>query len=450
MSSTLQAPATGATPASLEAAFARHLEECRQLPDWWLEMKRSAFERYRSLPMPSRKDQSWRFSRLRGLELDRFDFNSTTPAADHAGLIARSNLVSRTAGSMVFSDDRLIHNQPVAAELAAQGVVWEPIADALQQHRELLQEYFMAQDPRLGSEKFAALHTAFVNAGCLLYIPKGVEVELPFIAYHWASVAGGTVLPHTLVIAEESARLTLVDAFFAADRSAPHFACGFNHIFAGDNAEVQYYSLQDWSRRAVGFQINSLVTGRDARIKSLGINTGCSHFRGEHQSLLQGAGSHVDMFSLSVASGEQEMDQRTLQRHLAPNATSDLLFKNALSDASRTIFSGLIEVAEAAQQTDAYQTNRNLLLSPEAEANSLPGLEIHANDVKCSHGATTGQIDESEMFYMLSRGIPLNKARELLVFGFFEEVIGNIDEDEMADNVRALIERKFHEDASAQ
>jgi len=152
------------------------------------------------------------------------------------------------------------------------------------------------------------------------------------------------------------------------------------------------------------------------------------------------------MASLSLTDCDQEIDQRTLQTHLAGNSHSDLLFKNALMDDSRTIFSGLIQVAEEAQKTDAYQTNRNLLLSSTAEANSLPGLEIKANDVKCSHGATTSQIDDNELFYMLARGINRATARELFVFGFFEEVIAKIAHEELADGIRELIQQKFYED----
>jgi Fe-S cluster assembly protein SufD len=155
------------------------------------------------------------------------------------------------------------------------------------------------------------------------------------------------------------------------------------------------------------------------------------------------------MFSLSVTDREQEVDQRTLQSHLAPHTTSNLLYKNALIDHSRTIFSGLIKVAEDAQKTDAYQSNRNLLISPTAEANSLPGLEIEANDVRCTHGSTTGQLDENEMFYLLARGIRPAMARELLVFGFFEEVISKIENEELATNIRDLIQRKFREDMAA-
>ena len=158
-------------------------------------------------------------------------------------------------------------------------------------------------------------------------------------------------------------------------------------------------------------------------VKNLAVNIGAERARFENQTRIEGTGADVKMYSLTVAEESQEFDQRTFQTHNAGNAVSDLLYKNALLDKSRTIFSGLIKVAEGAQQTDAYQTNRNLLLDPTAEANALPGLEILANDVKCSHGATTGNVDRRELFYMMQRGIAKRDAMKLMVFGFFEEVI---------------------------
>ena len=146
---------------------------------------------------------------------------------------------------------------------------------------------------------------------------------------------------------------------------------------------------------------------------------------------------------MALADADQEIDQRTLQTHTAPHTTSNLLFKNALKENSKTIFSGLIKVDEVAQQTDAYQTNRNLLLSNTAEANSLPGLEIEANDVKCSHGATTSEIQDEEIFYMLARGIPKDAAEELIVYGFFEEILKNIEDEKLSDCTRQLIRKKF-------
>lgn len=437
---------TASPGSSIAAAFEQHLAAQRGTPDWWLDLKRQAFATFQRLPMPTRKSEQWRFANLQEIDLDAYEYTPAPTMADRASLAGEATLIQERAGRLVFADNQLISFERVSPELEKAGVVWEPLSEALVKHRELLQEYFMAQEAHLGSEKFAALHTAFTSAGCLLYVPAGVEVTLPFVARHWTASDGTAVLPHTLVIAGDNARAIMVDVFASHERSQRALACGFNHLFAGSGARIDYHVLQNWSDRTLGFQINGLVAGRDATINSLAVNIGCARYRSETQSILKGEGSHVEMLSLSVTDREQEIDQRTLQSHLAPNAKSNLLFKNALMDDSRTIFSGMIRVAEDAQKTDAYQSNRNLLLSDTAEANSLPGLEIGANDVRCTHGATTSQIDEGELFYMLSRGIRRQVARELAVFGFFEEVIAQIRNEELAHRVRELIITKFRED----
>jgi len=400
--------------------------------------------------MPTRKSEQWRFANLRGFDPNAYEFTFPNRDDHHEPACQSSLVVANRAGRMTFADNQLLGHESAAPDLTGKGVIWEPIESALLNHPEIIKHYFMTQEPHLGSDKFAALHSAFVTAGCLLYVPKGVEIDLPFIAHHWSAKKGSAVFPHTLVIAEENSRVNLVDTFESVDREGNYFACGFNHLFAGEGARIDYQVVQNWSQNTFGFQINSMITGHDATVNSLSVNTGASHFRSENQSLLNGQGSKVEMYSLSVTDKDQEIDQRTLQSHLAPRASSDLLYKNALMDDSRTIFSGLIKVAEDAQNTDAYQSNRNLLVSPTAEANSLPGLEIQADAVRCSHGSTTGQIDEEQLFYMQARGIKPNMARELLVFGFFEEVLSKIDNEELATNIRGLIQAKFRKDMITQ
>ncbi|MFA5058590.1 MAG: Fe-S cluster assembly protein SufD, partial [Opitutaceae bacterium] len=299
-----------------------------------------------------------------------------------------------------------------------------------------------------------------------LFVPKGVEIARPLQVTHIAAGTGAAVFPHTIVIIEDNAKATLVEHFVGADapqvesrrskienlpdpasrlRSpvSGEFAAGVNDLYAGPGAQLTYAGVQNWSPDTLAFQLNSTVVQRDARVLSLNIHLGGRQSRHESHSRLQGPGAHSEMLALTVARGAQEFDQRTLQSHQAPNTGSNLLYKNALLDRARTIFSGLIIVDPDAQKTDAYQSNRNLLLSDEAEANSLPGLEIQANDVRCTHGATSGHVDEEQMFYLKSRGIPAPAARELLVFGFFEEVLNKLENEELHAALRDLIRTKF-------
>jgi Fe-S cluster assembly protein SufD len=270
-----------------------------------------------------------------------------------------------------------------------------------------------------------------------------VTVALPFGIFHYASGTGTALFPHTLVVAEENARVTVADFFRSSVGAGAQLACGGNDLYVGHGAQVTYVAMQDWSRETLSFQFNATVARRDARVLSINLHAGARQARHESFSQLQAPGAHSEMLALTVAHGAQEFDQRTLQIHQAPNTSSNLLYKNALLDQAKTIFSGLIVVDPDAQKTDAYQSNRNLMLSDEAEANSLPGLEIQANDVRCTHGATSARIDAEQEFYLESRGIKPAQAQELLVFGFFEEVLGKIENPQLHDSLTEIIREKF-------
>ena len=229
----------------------------------------------------------------------------------------------------------------------------------------------------------------------------------------------------------------------SAEPTARNFAAGVNDLFAGPGAQLTYIGAQNWSAETLATQSNSIVAQRDARVLSLNLHLGGKQARHESHSRLQGPGAHSEMLALTIAKNSQEFDQRTLQTHQAPNTSSNLLYKNALLDTARTIFSGLIVVEQDAQKTDAYQSNRNLMLSDEAESNSLPGLEIQANDVRCTHGSTSARIPAEQEFYLQSRGIAKAAADELLVFGFFEEVLGKLENEDLQNMLRTLIQPKF-------
>jgi Fe-S cluster assembly protein SufD len=427
-SALLPASALGALTAE---RFARALDGLAGAPAWWLERKRAAFDRYAALPLPRRTDEPWRFSSLPGLSLAALPCASG-PAAGPPPLSAL-----RTAGGLRFAGNRLAQRHALSAELAAKGVLLTTLTEAAQRHPDLFKAHFLAQPQRLGSEKFAALHTAFVGDGAFIYIPRGVELSDPILIVHAAE--GAAVFPHTLVVAEENTRATVIDVFTGA---CP-LAVGANDLYAGHGSRLTYVGVQDWSAEALSFQLNSTVVRRDARVQSLNVHLGGRQARHESLSQLQAPGAFSEMLAITVAHQTQEFDQRTLQVHQAPNTKSDLLYKNVLLDSAKTIFSGLIIVDPDAQKTDAYQSNRNLVLGDGAEANSLPGLEIQANDVRCTHGATTSRLDPEQEFYLQARGIPPAQAQELLIFAFFEEVLNRLAHDELHAALRELIQAKI-------
>lgn len=412
-------------------------------PAWLNSLREQGKARFENLPAPSAHDERWRFASVGKLDINGF---APAPAPADEKLEAfkkRSNLISNCAGKIVFADDAQAYFEGIDQELRDKGVIYLPLIDAIEQHPKLMHRYFLQESTELGSEKYFGLHAQFVKAGSVLYVPKGVEIKDPFVNYYWTYGENAAVFPHTLIIAEDNAKVSVVDIFFSDTVQNGALNVSVSNIHAASNAKIFRKIVQNWNEKTVSFQLDTTVADRDSSIKTIAVNIGAERARYENQSRIEGPGADVKMYSLTIAEKNQEFDQRTFQTHNAGNAVSDLLYKNALLDNARTIFSGLIKVAENAQQTDAYQTNRNLLLDPTAEANALPGLEILANDVKCSHGATTGNVDAEELFYMMQRGIPKREAMKLMVFGFFEEVIEKIENDELAENLRSLIHQKF-------
>ena len=411
--------------------------------DWFSQLRFEAWNTFKETPLPARTDEAWRFATIKALDLSGFTRAVPVEQSVAAELIRRSASELETAGRMIFANDQLLSRELHAAAIEAQGVIWMPLDQAIAAREALVSKHFMTQEVVLGSKKFAALHQANVRAGTFLYIPKNTEVALPLETLHWLRGPNASVFPHTLVIVGENSSVTVIDRFESADGQEPGFACGVNDLFLEQGAKLTYVNVQNWSRKTLAFQINSTVVGRDASAVNMALNLGSKYARTESASRLVGEGGRSDMLALSVADGSQEFDQRTLQDHRQPGTASDLLYKNSLDDHARTIFAGLIRVERGAHQTDAYQKVRNLLLSDDAEANSMPGLEILADDVRCTHGATSGQMDDEELFYMLSRGIPRREAQQLIVFGFLNEVIERLNNEKIGNELRALVSRKF-------
>ena len=410
-------------------------------PAWWEQRKAEAWKKFQAMPMPKRSEEDWRFATIDAIRLGKFQPGGKGASLD-AEIVKRSVAAFPQAGRAVFANDRLLHFEG-GEELQKKGVVFESLSGALQKHPDLLQKYFMAHPVDLGAQKFAALHAAHASAGVLIHVPKNVELELPLVSFHWLDGDESSVFPHTLIVAGESSKVTVVDFLASTNEEGVGLACGLNDLLVGPGAKVDYVCLQQWGKQVTSFQLNSTRVEKDGEARSLFVNLGAAYARQESRSTMAGSGARSEMLGLSVGSDRQEFDQRTLQCHDVPNTWSDLLYKNALDDRSKSIFKGLIRVAPGAAKTDAYQNNRNLLLNPEAEADSMPGLEILNDDVRCTHGATTGQIDQDQLFYLMARGIDPRTGAQLLAHGFFEEVIARLPEKKIGEAVRSAVAEKF-------
>jgi Fe-S cluster assembly protein SufD len=414
-----------------------------ELPAWFREQQRAAWTKFELLPYPNRKDQPWRFSNVNALDLSSYHIGAPLNQEQRDEILDLSTGLQDVGGRLIFADDQLLRRDPLAQKLTASGVILKPLERAIIEHEDLFRRHFMVQPAALGSAKFAALHEALVTSGTFIYVPRGVEVELPIEIFHWLHGENAALFPHTLLIADELSKVTVIEHFRSAHSERAGFACGVNDLVVGRGAKVNYVCAQNWNEKTLAIQINATTAERESSALSLNIHLGGAYSRFESLSRLTGEGARSDLLAVSVAHNAQEFDARTLQDHMSPHTTSDLLYKNALNDRARSTFGGLIRVEPHAHFTDAYQTVRNLLMSDDAEANSMPGLEILADNVKCSHGATSGQIDEDEMFYLLSRGIPAPVAKQLLVAGFLNEVVDRLDHPAITKLVHDLIEAKF-------
>jgi Fe-S cluster assembly protein SufD len=422
---------------SLTASVPVSKEAEQNWPAWFQEQQASAWSDYEATPEPSRKDEAWRFSNIAVLRLA--DFEAAGPVASEGRLINNSQGLADFSAKLVFGNNALLHQD---VERLPDGVLVKSLEVAAREDEELFRKFFMVQPVELGSHKYAALHKARLSTGALLYVPRNVEVTLPVEIFHWVDGENSCIFPHTLVVCGENSKITVIDHFRSADGRRA-FACGVNDLHLERGAQLNYIAIQEWSTDSLAFHLNSTIVGCDASSTALNLNFGGGFVRGESLSRLVGEGARSVMLSLNPMQGERQIDQRTLQDHAAPHAASDLLYLNSLDDAARTIFAGLIKVEPGAHRTDAYQKVRNLMLSDQAEANSMPGLEILADDVRCTHGATTGEISEDELFYMQARGIRKPDGRRLIVNGFFQSLLERLESASLRKYLGRLVSEKL-------
>ncbi len=336
--------------------------QSHDFPEWFCEQQQEAWKQFESLPAPTRKDQLWRFSNVDLLDLKSFKVGGELSDKDRDVILEQSSGLDDVAARLIFAGDQLIERDVISEQLKKRGVIFQPLDRAMVEHTDLFRKHFMSQPAVLGSAKFAALHKALVSSGTFLYVPRGVEIELPIEIFHWLPGENASVFPHLLLVTDELAKVTVIEHFRSLDRQVAGFACGVNDLIAGPGAKVTYVCAQNWGENVRALQMNSTTVDHDASALSLNLHLGAKYSRFESLSRLTGEGGRSDLLAVSVADGEQEFDARTLQDHVSPHTASDLLYKNALNDRARCTFGGLIRVEPHAHFTDAYQKVRNLLL----------------------------------------------------------------------------------------
>ena len=392
---------------------AETLEVLRGEPDWLHDRRQSAFATYERLPAPSKTDEEWRRT-----DVSRFDLGQYSKL------------------------EHLDGQKLVLPSALPKGVILKPLRQAAKDHPDLV-------EPRLFSlvhadrDRFTALHAAFFTGGTFLYVPDGVVIDQPIIGQHFSHEGGTSVLPHTLIVAGKNSRFDYLDEYIAEQEDEAGYRSGSTEIFLGDGSQVGYVAVQKWGRNVWHFADQRAELQKDASLKLFNVTLGGKFSKTRVEASLVGQGANAELKAIYFASGDQFFDFHTLQDHRVGNTRSDLLFKGALQDTARTVYAGLIRIEKGAARSDAYQANRNLVLSDHAKATSIPMLEIDNNDVRCTHGATVGPVDPEHLFYLRSRGIPETTAKRMLIQGFFGAVLERIPFEHARNLVEAELEARI-------
>jgi Fe-S cluster assembly protein SufD len=383
-----------------------------------------AQDAYRTLPLPDTTQEHWRFTSLRGFDPDSFAGNG------HAAAVPASE--ERFLDVDVAGLAR-VDESGVRIEQAPEGVRFEPLSE---EHERL---YGLVG----WSEKFAAHNAALWRHGLLVVVPKGVELEKPLYVRVANSVPEGSLFVRLLVVAEPESRFSLIEEYVSATPELAGYSNAVSELYVEQGARLEYVSIQSLSRESWHFATHHARVERDAELDWIAGGFGSRKGKTWIQNDLAGEGATSRVTGAYFADGTQHLDYDTFQEHVAPYTTSDFAFKGALRDKATSVWRGMIRVEQDAQKTNAYQENRNLLLSPDTHAVPIPGLEILANDVRCTHGATVGQVDREGLFYLMSRGLSHHDAERLIVRGFFQDILDRIDLEPVRNALAATLEARI-------
>lgn len=434
------------TEAVLSRGFTQEAFEAfvrsRREPAWLARQRREAWELFLQTPMPDGLHEEWRRTDVRLFRLDRFGIPIPAPPRE---LSAEPTL---TRGLALAGQTASLDSQPVVSRLDARwqsaGVLFGDLGALAAEHGPKIRPYLARRivDPK--ADKFAALHAAIWSGGTLLYVPRGLVVDEPFHSFSALS-PGGADLGHTLVILEENAEATLLTETGSTDPAAPGLHCGAIEILVGPGAHLRYVNLQNWGKGVWHFAHQTALADRRAELQWTIAALGSRLAKVNQHVAMIGPDANVQVNGVMFTEGKQHLAYHTLQHHQQPRCTSDLLYKGALQDHSRLVWRGMIKVDRHAQKTDGYQRDDNLILSETARADSIPGLEIEADDVKCSHGATVGRVDDEQIFYARSRGLTRKEAVRMIVAGFFQQVFDRITIPNVRDALAGAIRRRVRE-----
>ena len=433
---------TGTTGLTREAVVA--LSETRDEPQWLRESRLEGWQAFETLPVPrwTKGIAQWWTTDVSAINLDEFQpYVPANRSAEEAMSFANLGGERAEEGSLLVQVNSEVAYLYVPEDVRAQGVIFSSLEDAVRDHPELVQKY-LHKLVAPNTDKFAALHTALWSGGVFLYVPEGVQVELPVHVVYRLDTPGAVMLGHTLVVAEKGSSVRYIEEFHSDNHPTQALHSGVVEVVVGVEAKVEFTSMQEWARNVYSFATRYATVDQGGLMHWVIGEVGAHLLKAHAETQLLGTGARTLTRGIAFADTDQHFDNTSNTRHAAVDTYGDILFKGAVRDVARLGFEGIIKVEHGAQRTDSYLTMNTLFLSEGAKANSIPGLEILADDVKCSHGATVGTVQEQEVFYLMSRGIDRTTAEKLIVGGFFEPVIDEMPLESVRQRLRNIVEQK--------
>ena len=410
-------------------------------PAWVTDLRRRSFEAYRNLLVKELDPEEWKRIDIRAFRPERFAIQEAAPAETAAfGTL----LADRADFAGVVSHvDGFCTRSTLSESLAAKGVLFGNLSDLIQTHGDVLKPHLMTSAVIPEADRFAAWHGAFWTGGAVLYVPRNVQVSEPLYSLIGLVAEGAADLSHTLVILEQGASATLLEETSSASTTAAGVHVGAVELLLAARSNLRYVQLQNWNEKTwhFGHQGGRLQADASLQWTLAGLGSKLAHI---HQEVfLDGKGSTAQVNGVTFATQKQLISYYTQQTHNAANTTSDLLYKDVVRDTARCVWRGMIKVAKDAQKSDGYQRNDGLLLSDTCRVDAIPGLEIEADDVRCTHGATAGRVDEEQLFYGMCRGLTRSEAMHMIVTGFFQRVYDRIPVEIVRETLGQAVERKL-------
>tara|TARA_Y100000590_G_scaffold367414_1_gene427456 strand:+ start:828 stop:2147 length:1320 start_codon:yes stop_codon:yes gene_type:complete len=427
----------GMPSAELVKAISEHQDE----PSWLLEKRLDAWAIFQNTPMPARTDEMWRRTDLRGIDPVNFVAFKLSEMAKEPhkmsvlpeGIYAGNTVQTDWAGGKHYINEHLI----------SAGVIFTDLASAAINHSELFRQYVMPSQTDTNSlAKFTSLNAALWSGGSFLYVPEGVQIDLPLHRLHTMTKAGTAVYSHTTIVLGKSSKVLFIEEQSSEAQTTESISVSGVDIYAGEGAQLDYVHVQNWGEHTASFSNVRAVGHRNSTVNLTEFSLGSALGKNCLDGYFPDSGSSSHMWGLTLLDGTRHIDHETKQHHVGPHTFSDLMYKGVLRDRARSVFYGMILVEEEAHQSNSYQQNDNLLLSNESRADSIPGMEIKTYDVRCTHGATVGKIDADELFYLMSRGFTRQEAEALAVRGYVEPVLDRVPNQDIRKSLEVAVFEK--------